>query len=307
MQQRILGRTGLSVSALGFGSAPVGFLLTEQRQVTGVLNRLLDRGVNVIDTAAAYDGSEEAIGKAVSHRRADYVLISKCGQSFAGLPGEAWSAELITATVDRALRRLQTDHIDVMLLHSCGLNVLRNGAALEALVKAREAGKISFAGYSGDNEEAAFAATFPDIAVIEASINVCDQANLASLLPLTQKQNIGIVAKRPIANGAWRLPEQQSGLYREYARPYHERFKAMGLRTEDLGVPDRDWARLALLFTLSQPGVHTAIVGTTSPENALRNVEAVENMAVTADAILTIRGAFQRAEKQSGESWKALT
>lgn len=211
MQQRILGRTGLSVSALGFGSAPVGFLLTEQRQVTGVLNRLLDRGVNVIDTAAAYDGSEEAIGKAVSHRRADYVLISKCGQSFAGLPGEAWSAELITATVDRALRRLQTDHIDVMLLHSCGLNVLRNGAALEALVKAREAGKISFAGYSGDNEEAAFAATFPDIAVIEASINVCDQANLASLLPLTQKQNIGIVAKRPIANGAWRLPEQQSG------------------------------------------------------------------------------------------------
>ncbi len=76
------------------------------------MNRLLDCGVNTIDTAAVYVGSEEALGDAVSHRRHEYVLISKCGQSLEDLPGEAWSAELISATVDRALRRLKTGGLD---------------------------------------------------------------------------------------------------------------------------------------------------------------------------------------------------
>src|SRR5687768_18389225 len=121
MNTTTFGRTGLKVSVLGFGAAPIGFLKTEQDRVASMLNRMLDRGVNVIDTAAMYEGSEELIGNAVGHRRKDYVLISKCGTKMSDIAAPTWSAELVSKTVDRALKRLKTDVLDVMLLHSCDL------------------------------------------------------------------------------------------------------------------------------------------------------------------------------------------
>jgi aryl-alcohol dehydrogenase-like predicted oxidoreductase len=115
MEKRRFGKTGHDISVLGFGGAPIGFLETEQQRVARILNILLDEGVNLIDTAAAYHGSEEAIGKAVSHRRSEYVLVSKCGEP--GTPeSDAWKPASLTQTVDRALSRLKTDHLDVMLL-----------------------------------------------------------------------------------------------------------------------------------------------------------------------------------------------
>ncbi len=306
--KRTLGRTGLDVSVLGFGAAPIGLLETEQQQITTILNELLDEGVNLIDTAASYAGSEEAIGKAVSHRRDEYVLVAKCGQEFDGLPGEEWSEEVILATVDRALKRLQTDCLDVMLLHSCSLEIFELGEALGALVKAREAGKIRFAGYSGDNEAVAVAAAHPDVAVVETSINITDQANIHGLLPVARQNNVGVIAKRPIANAAWKELSEQPGFYSDYAKTYHERFKAMGLTLEDLGVEgDEDWASVALRYTLSQPGVHTAIIGTTNPANARRNLEAAHGGPLSDEALQKIGDAFARAEKESGEKWEAQT
>ena len=129
MEKRVLGDTGLTVSILGFGSGPIGHLDTDRREVASILNALLDRGVNLIDTAGSYLGSEEMIGESISHRRDEYVLVSKCGQAFAGLEGPAWSAAMISQTVDRALRRLRTDRLDVMLLHSCDLQTLQKGEA----------------------------------------------------------------------------------------------------------------------------------------------------------------------------------
>src|SRR5689334_7193250 len=142
MNKVAFGRTGFDVSALGFGAAPIGFLKTEREKVAAILNVLLDAGVNVIDTAASYEGSEELIASAVGHRRGEFVLVSKCGGKVQQAQGEAWSAELILNTVDAALRRLQTDVIDVMLLHSCDLVTLKKGRAIDALVEARKAGKI---------------------------------------------------------------------------------------------------------------------------------------------------------------------
>lgn len=99
----------------------------------------------------------------------------------------------MTATVDRALTRLQTDHLDVMLLHTCGLELLRRGDALEALVRARQAGKVRQIGYSGDNEAAAYAASLPDVAVVETSLNICDQANIDSVLLEARARDVAII------------------------------------------------------------------------------------------------------------------
>jgi len=305
MEKRRLGRTGFEVSALGFGGGPVGFLGTEQDKVSTIVNYLLDNGVNFIDTAAGYPGSEEALGNAVSHRRDEYVLVSKCGQAFDDLEGDAWSAQVIEQTVDRALRRLKTDHLDVMLLHSCEQEVLEKGEAVEALVRARDAGKIRHAGYSGDNDAVLYAAGLDAIDVVETSVNICDQANIDSLLPEAKRCDIGVIVKRPVANAAWLGVGQQPGFYANYTTSYSERFEAMGLDLAELGS-DGDWAEIALRFTLAQDGVTSAIVGTTNPENAKRNIEVAAKGPLPNEVTVAIRSAFARAELTSGEAWLGL-
>lgn len=306
MELRTFGKTGFEVSALGFGGGPIGCLETERREVADILNTLLDRGVNLIDTAATYAGSEEAIGGAIGHRRDDYVLVSKCGQEFDDIEGAAWSAQAIEQTVDRALRRLKTDHVDVMLLHTCDLETLQKGEALGALVKARDAGKIRFLGYSGDNEAAVYAAEHDEVAVIETSINICDQSNIDEVLPTARRNNIGVLTKRPIANAAWRDTSEQRGMYANYAKTYHERLAEMAITPADLGFPGEAsaaWPEIALRFTLSQPGVTTAIIGTTKPAHVERNLEALSKGPLPENAVAALRAAFRRAEAAAGEAW----
>jgi aryl-alcohol dehydrogenase-like predicted oxidoreductase len=305
----IFGRTGLEVSSLGFGGAPIGYLATEQQHVTRVLNLLLDKGVNVIDTAACYPGSEALIGRAVGHRRNEFVLVSKCGHQVEGVSGAEWSPELINQTVDRALTRLGTDHLDVMLLHSCGLVVLQQGDALAALTRAREAGKVRFLGYSGDNEDAAFATGLPEVDVIETSVNICDQANLTSVLPKARERNLGVLAKRPIANAAWK--SSHPGIYAGYAQPYVDRLREMALTPGELGFDNEPaesaWPEIALRFTLAQEGVHVAIIGTTDPANAQANLVVARKGPLPAAAVNRIRYAFRAASSRASKPWDGLT
>ena len=308
MEKRLCGRTGLQVSVLGFGAAPIGFLKTDRDRTADILNFLLDHGVNFIDTAASYAGSEELIGETIGHRRGEYILLSKCGRAFPGVEGEEWSPDLIARTIDRSLRRLRTDRLDVMLIHSCPLDVLERGDAVAALAKARDAGKIRFAGSSGDNDAAAYAATLPDIAVIETSVNIVDQANITAVLPVAKKHNVGVISKRPIANAAWKSLDRQPGPYKDYAAPYTERFKKLGLTPHDLGFsgePDHLWPEIAIRFTLSFPEVHTAIIGTTNPQNAQRNLAYAEKGPLSADVVAKIRAAFAHADPVG--TWEGLT
>lgn len=310
MEKRTFGKTGLEVSVLGFGGAPIGVLATGQNDVAHLVNLLLDQGVNVIDTAAGYRGSEEAIGQAVGHRRDEFVLISKCGQTFADLRGEAWSPELISHTIDRSLNRLRTDHLDVMLLHTCDLTTLKRGEAVGALVKAREQGKIRFAGYSGDNEAAAYAARDSEIEVIETSISVCDQANIDSVLPIARDRNIGVIVKRPLANAAWKPLDDQPGFYSDYAKTYTERLAAMDVTPQDLGFkgdPHQVWPEIALRFALMQPGTHTAIIGTTNADHARANRAFADKGPLPDEVASRLREVFLAAQTQSGASWEGLT
>jgi aryl-alcohol dehydrogenase-like predicted oxidoreductase len=303
MEQRIFGKTGARISVLGFGGAPVGFLETERAEVARLLNQLLDDGMNLIDTAASYRGSEELIADAVGHRRQDYFLVSKCGGALDDIDAPEWTPELITRTVDRSLRRLRTDRLDLMLLHTCSLDVLQQGDVLAALVAARDAGKVRFVGYSGDNEAAAYAATLPDVAVVQTSINLADQRNIDVVLPVARQHQVGVMAKRPIANAAWKATTEQRGIYRDYSRDYTARLSAMKLKPAELGV--ESWSELALRFTLSHPDVTTAIVGTTNPANARANAEAAAKGPLPENVLQSIRDAFRRADPK--QQWVGLT
>lgn len=167
MTHRPLGRTGLSVSPIGFGAFkigrnrnvkyPTGYDLPDERAVDRLLNGVLDAGVNLIDTAPAYGVSEERIGRCIAHRRDEYVLCSKVGETFKvdedGRPFSSYefSEASIRASVERSLSRLNTDSLDVLLLHSDGrdLYILRETDAVETLLRLKEEGLVRCVGLSG--------------------------------------------------------------------------------------------------------------------------------------------------------------
>lgn len=281
---------------------------TEVAKATAMLNEMLDAGVNVLDTAAMYPGSEAFIGDHLASRRKDYVLISKCGTKVAEIDAPPWSVKLISQSVDRALKLLKTDHLDVMLLHSCEKKYLEQGDLLAELVKARDAGKVKHVGYSGDNEPVAYAASLPDVEVVETSINIADQHNIDLLLPVAKKHNVGVITKRPIANAAWKDLSQQQGMYQDYAKTYTQRLATMKLCPAELGFPGdtaKAFPELALRFTLSFPEVSTAIIGTTNPDNARANLDIAKAGPLNADAIAKIRATFRQADVDG--KWTAQT
>ncbi|MEK7724243.1 MAG: aldo/keto reductase, partial [Acidobacteriota bacterium] len=148
MEKRKLGKTELEVSRLGFGGAEIGFDNEKQGTVDTLLNSAIDSGLNLIDTAAAYWTSEKMIGEAISSRRNNLVLISKCG-ALDGFSKEDWSKQGILETIQNSLRLLKTDYLDIAQLHSCSSEILKRGEVIEALIVAKEKGYTRYAGYSG--------------------------------------------------------------------------------------------------------------------------------------------------------------
>ena len=237
MERVPFGRTGLHVSRIGFGAGPIGYLGASPQDAGRILNLLLDRGVNLIDTAAAYLGSEELIGAAVGHRRKEYVLLSKCGRKVPGVEGEDWSAGVVSAyrgPVPAPPGHRPPGRDAAPFLPPGGA---APGRGPGALVKAKEAGKIRFAGYSGDNDAAVYAAGLDGVDVLMCSASLCDQVNLDGALPAAAAKGLGTLLKRPVANGAWKPPGAHQGVYLDYVKPYQERFQAMGLDPRALGFP----------------------------------------------------------------------
>jgi len=287
MEFRILGKTGLSVSVLGFGGAEIGLQGIPADTVEQLLNSALDAGLNLIDTAECYADSEEKIGQTVKHRRGDFYLFTKCGHA-SGIDLPDWDPRLLEQQIDRSLKRLQTDHLDLVQLHSCSEEILRQGDAIAVLQAAQAAGKTRFIGYSGDNEPAHYALTCGAFDTLQTSISIVDQSAIETNLPLAKQHNIGVIVKRPIANAVWRHAELPDN---SYVVSYWERLKSLDY---DFAKAGGDTATSAALhFTLALTGVHTAIVGTTHPERWSGNAALLDAGAMPSEQFDAIRARWQ--------------
>jgi aryl-alcohol dehydrogenase-like predicted oxidoreductase len=299
MEKRVLGKTGMEVSVLGFGGAEIGFESASESNVGRLLGAALDAGLNLIDTAECYwagteeTASERLIGEAVAHRRGDYYLFSKVGHASglshaSGLPHADWTPALITASIDRSLVRLKTDAIDLMQFHSCSVEVLKQGDAIAALQAARDAGKIKFLGYSGENESAQYAIASGVFDVLQTSVNIADQRCLTDWLPQAREKEMGIIAKRPIANACWKHTTEDA--CPPYPRPYWNRLQVLAY--DFLTTPDA--IQTALRFTLTVPGVATAIVGTKNPERWVANAALLDSgTTLSPEAFEAIRNRWE--------------
>src|SRR3984893_8489825 len=132
MEKRRLGKTDMLVSVLGFGGAEIGYKKASTDTVADLLNSALDAGLNVIDTAECYYGSEELIGDTVSERRKDFYLFTKCGHPHGMESGANWSKDSILKSIERSLQRLKTDRLDLVQLHSCSESTLQKGEVINA-------------------------------------------------------------------------------------------------------------------------------------------------------------------------------
>lgn len=283
METRQFGKTDMKVSVLGFGGAEIGFEEASLDTVKQLLNDALDAGLNIIDTAECYPGSEELIGQAVGQRRKDFHLFTKCGHPEKPGVGD-WRPESLLSTIERSLRRLRTDQVDLVQLHSCAEQDLRKGDVITALQDARSRGWTRYIGYSGDGSAARYAIECGAFDTLQTSISIFDQEALDLTLPLARAANMGVIAKRPIGNAVWRYSERPDNWYHQ---PYWDRMQK--LQYDFLRAEPASAGAVALRFTLSVPGVDTAIVGTTKPGRWRENARLLEAGPLPAKQFETIR------------------
>jgi aryl-alcohol dehydrogenase-like predicted oxidoreductase len=186
-------------------------------------------------------------------------------------------------SIERSLRRLQTDRIDLIQLHGCSEAVLKKGEAISALEKAQERGWVRYLGYSGDGHAARFAVECDALDVLQTSISIADQEAISQIIPLARTRNIGLIAKRPLANFAWKTGHKPIN---SYHHEYYERLRKLNF---DFLHNGEESIAIALRFVLSVPGVHTAIVGTTKPERCRENARLLESSALPQDQYNAIR------------------
>ena len=295
MEKRRLGKTDMNVSVLGFGGSEIGYERASREAVAQLLNSALDAGLNVIDTAECYYNSEELIGEAVSNRRKEFYLFTKCGHPHGMESGANWSKASILESAERSLQRLKTDRLDLLQLHSCSEAELRKGEVIDALQTAREKGYTRYIGYSGDSRAAHVAVESGAFDTLQTSINIADQEAIDLTLPLAREKQIGVIAKRPIANAAWKTGHRPIDSY------HHEYFERLRKLNYDFLRGDINRSiSIALRFTLSVPGVGTAIVGTKKPKRWRENARLLEGGSLNENEFQAIR---ERWEECAPRIW----
>lgn len=298
-EKRRFGKTDMDVTVLGFGSAEIGYEKTDPKTVEALLNGALDSGLNVIDTAECYLESESQIAAAVGHRRKEFHLFTKCGHAKddAGV-ALAWTKDGVLRSIERSLKRLKTDAVDLVLLHSCSLDELQKGECIEGLEQAKKDGKTRYVGYSGDSRAARFAVESGRFDALQTSVNICDQECIELTLPLAVEKKMGVIAKRPIANAVWRHEKEPTNGYHV---EYWKRLQALAYpfatgAARTAQTPDGA-AGIAMRFTAMQPGVHTLIVGTTKPERWKQNAELLAAGPLPKELAESIRAAWKKTAK----------
>ena len=253
VKQRILGRTGLAVSEISLGTVEIGMdygighvTRPDESDAAALLHRAVDAGVNFIDTARAYGASEAIIGRALADRRQEYVLVSKA---------QVGSRAAVLASVQESLSLLQTDFIDILMIHSAPLAALHDGEMQDVFSTLRGEGRIRFTGASVYGAEAAVAAIesgFFDC--IQVAYNVLDR-RMENIASLAQEHGVGLVARSVLLKGAL---TNRSGHLPEALTPLRESVSAMQAIAQACGVP---LPELAYRYVLSTGCVQSALVG----------------------------------------------
>jgi aryl-alcohol dehydrogenase-like predicted oxidoreductase len=259
----VLGRTGIEVTRLGFGTAVGG--LIEHDQWRQLLNEVLDQGINFIDTANDYGigwgrPAEEMIGQCLEGRRHEYRIATKCGCSPSG---HIWTRENLFRGLHESLERLRTDYVDVMLLHNPTVDECEGGELVRALQDMREQGKVRWIGASTNLPEVP---TFLEWGVFDAfqlPYSALERDHEDWITQAAQA-GIGIIIRGGVAQGEPGVGSGDVDRWQLYDQAALDKIRP----------PDESRTGFMLRYTLSHPDTHTIIVGTRNVEHLNENLQA---------------------------------
>ncbi len=269
-----LGKTGLTVTRLGYGSMGLrgprtwGVRVVDESQSERILNAVLDAGINFIDTSPDYGLAEERIGRYLSHRRDAFILATKCGCTPIQRHDRmeivhTWKPEVIERNVEQSLRRLRTDRIDLLQFHGGTLDELQRSGSYGAARRLRSRGLVRFLGISSKLPELAEHLR-PDLYdTLQLPFSLLDPSH-AEAMDRGAQLGLGMIVRGGIAHGG-----PDAAVRREHLDRVWE-----DLRLDELRGPDTSRAQFILRYTLSRPECHTTIVGTCNWTHLQENVDA---------------------------------
>jgi aryl-alcohol dehydrogenase-like predicted oxidoreductase len=318
MEYRPLGRTGWNVSTIGFGAWAIGgdaWGRTDDDESVRALHRAIDLGVNFIDTADVYgDGHSERLVAQVRRDRSEEIIVAtKAGRRLHPHEAAGYNRENLTAFVERSLRNLDTDALDLLQLHCPPSAVYDTPEVFGILDDLVQAGKIRYYGVSVEKvDEAVRAVRYPGLQSVQIIFNMFRLAPAERFFELARDRDVGILARVPLASGLLtgklrhdtEFPPDDHRHFNRRGEAFDigETFSGVdydeGVRAADelaaLVPPDTTLAQLALRWILMFPEVTTAIPGAKTPRQAENNVQAVELDPLSPEAMATVRAVYDR-------------
>lgn len=277
MVGRILGRTGLAVTPLGYGAMEIrgpriwGGRPVTEAQAERILNAVLDAGISFIDTAYDYGLSEEYIGRCITYRRKEYYLATKCGCTV--VPGgdhdetpHVWIRENLLHNIENSLRRMKTDYVDVWQLHNPSVEEVKAGDLVKVMEEVRAAGKVRWVGVSSKLPEITTFIEWGVFDTFQIPYSALERRH-EKVITAAAKAGMGTIIRGGVARGA---PEEAGQGQRERWAIWEK----AGL--DELRAPGESRTAFLLRFALSHPDTHTTIVGTMNPDHLTQNVRAAE-------------------------------
>ncbi len=274
LPQSTLGKTGLQVTQLGYGSMGLrgprtwGVRVVDEPSAERFLHRVLDAGINFIDTSPDYGISEERIGRYLSSRREEFYLATKCGCVYTQHEDHLeidhqWNRDVIERNLATSLERLRTDHVDLLQFHGGDAETLQRAGLIELLEDFRSQGLVRFLGVSSK---------LPELAgLIELGVFDTFQIPYSCLAPehhdwITRaaETGAGIIIRGGIAQGGPEAEIQRPALNDVWQRAGLDEMLPAGVSK----------AELILRYTLSHPHCHTTIVGTCNAKHLEENLAA---------------------------------
>jgi aryl-alcohol dehydrogenase-like predicted oxidoreductase len=309
---RPLGKTGLSVSEIGYGTWGIGgssWIGAQEDESVRALHRAIESGVNFIDTARGYGESERIVGKVVRAHRGDPLYVATKVPPKNGIwpaprgldPAETFPGSHIRASLDTSLRASGLEMFDVLQFHVWSDEWLGRGDWLETITELKKEGKIRFFGVSlNDNQpdSALELVRSGDVDTVQCIYNIFHQAPAEHLFPACAQHGVGVIVRVPLDEGALTgritvnttFPDGdfRNGYFRGDRKAQVEQH--VDAIVADLGIERDQLPEVALRYVLSQDAVSTVIPGMRTVSNVERNVAVGDGRGLDAKQLATLAG-----------------
>jgi aryl-alcohol dehydrogenase-like predicted oxidoreductase len=306
MKYRVLGKTGLKVSEVGFGAWAIGgndhgnsYGPTDDKHSLAAIGRALDLGCNFFDTADVYGHghSEELLCQALKGHRSQVVIATKVGGDFYhGTPRMNFNPDYLEFALGKSRERLGSDYIDLYQLHNPPVQLIKDGRVFKILDRLKASGKIRHYGISiHDPQEGLLAMRAGELGAIQVAFNILRQEAKNQLFREATKNNVGIIAREPLANGflAGKLKTEstfpEGDIRHNFPPDYISQLTLAADRLRFLESNSRTLAQAALRFVLDHKDVSTVIPGAKTPDQVNEDFASSESPSLTGEELLRIK------------------